>query len=93
MQVNNSYLSPKQGTLSGFLGDKTFTGLFADGLHIGKHVVEYPPGYTGALGGVKLPVSVPELLGAVDDDDGGEGKWIGKRMNEEYIDGSERGRL
>jgi len=61
-QINNSYLSPRTGILSGFLNSRTFSGLFTDGLHIGRHVIPYPPQYLYSIQGVALLSSPPSLL-------------------------------
>jgi hypothetical protein len=72
VQIENNFLFPRQGVISGLLPDRTFAGLFVDGLHIGAHIVPYPAGYLPLLTGVKLPLAPPSLLDAapVDDDDG-----------------------
>ncbi|KAF1350270.1 hypothetical protein EJ07DRAFT_184244 [Lizonia empirigonia] len=75
VQVELNFLFPRQGILSGLLPDRTFVGLFADGLHIGVHVVSYPTSYLPLLTGVKLLLPPPSLLSSVpDDDDSDTGK-------------------
>jgi hypothetical protein len=67
VQIDKNFLFPRQGVLSGLLPDRTFSGLFADGLHIGDHIVPYPAGYLPLLSGVKLPLAPPSLLNLVPD--------------------------
>ncbi|KAF1931836.1 uncharacterized protein M421DRAFT_90051 [Didymella exigua CBS 183.55] len=71
VQVEKNFLFPRQGVLSGLLPDRTFSGLFADGLHIGDHVVPYPGAYLPLLNGVKLP-PLSSLLNLVPDADDGD---------------------
>jgi hypothetical protein len=69
IQINNSFLSPKAGALSGYLpDDRTFVGAFTDGLHIGQSLVPYPVNYVTALIGVTLlnPTILPANLQITD---------------------------
>jgi hypothetical protein len=69
VQVNNAYLSPRLNAFSGFLTDRTYVGLFQDGLHIGKYTVPYPAQYLPLLAGYNLPPAPPTLLSNPGDDD------------------------
>ena len=69
VQVDRNFLFPRQGVLSGLLPDRTFSGLFADGLHIGDHIVPFPLAFLPLLAGLKLPLAPPSLLSGVDVDD------------------------
>lgn len=70
VQVDRNFLFPRQGVLSGLLPDRTFSGLFADGLHIGDHIVPFPPAFLPLLAGLNLPLLPPSLLsGVIPDDD------------------------
>jgi hypothetical protein len=69
VQVDRNFLFPRQGVLSGLLPDRTFSGLFADGLHIGDHVVPFPPAFLPLLTGLNLPLAPPSLLSGVVPDD------------------------
>jgi hypothetical protein len=54
VQIGKSLLFPRQGVLSGLLPDRTFTGLFLDGLHVGSAKVSYPVEFMPMLVGLKL---------------------------------------
>ena len=69
VQVDRNFLFPRQGVLSGLLPDRTFSGLFADGLHIGDHIVPFPPAFLPLLAGLNLPLLPPSLLSGVIPDD------------------------
>jgi hypothetical protein len=69
VQVNNAYLSPRLNAFTGFLEDRTYVGLFQDGLHIGRHIVPYPAPYLPLIKGFTLPAAPPTLLSNPGDDD------------------------
>jgi hypothetical protein len=66
VQVNNSFLQPRRGILSGFLPDRTLAGLFLDGLHVGQHIIPYPVAYLTIIAGISLPVAPAGLGNIVD---------------------------
>ncbi|KAL5115583.1 hypothetical protein ACEQ8H_006559 [Pleosporales sp. CAS-2024a] len=45
VQINTSYLQPKRGIFAGYLAGQVLAGTFLDGLHIGNHLIPYPPGF------------------------------------------------
>jgi hypothetical protein len=71
VQVNDAYLSPRLNAFTGFLEDRTYVGLFLDGLHIGRHIVPYPAPYLALIKGYTLPAAPPSLLTNPGDDDDG----------------------
>ncbi|KAH7409768.1 hypothetical protein DE146DRAFT_642917, partial [Phaeosphaeria sp. MPI-PUGE-AT-0046c] len=62
VRIDESYLVPMTGRFVGYLPDDTLAGLFVDGLHIGEHVVPYPPEYLKLLIQYHLDVAPLELL-------------------------------
>jgi hypothetical protein len=70
VQINNAFLQPRRGILSGFLNDRTLCGLFQDGLHIGRHIIPYPPQYLFVITGIALPIAPAGLGGLI-----GDGSW------------------
>ncbi|KAH4228391.1 hypothetical protein HBI05_204640 [Parastagonospora nodorum] len=67
VQINNSFLQPKRGILSGFLPDRLLCGLFSDGLHIGRHIVPYPTAYVQVIIGINLSPPPAGLGSSLDD--------------------------
>jgi len=74
VKVASSYLVPRAGQFIGFLPDYTLVGLFADGLHIGEHVIAFPEAYVKLLLKYRLQVAPLALLDSLLPDDDGSGK-------------------
>jgi hypothetical protein len=57
VQINNSFLQPARQILAGFLSDRTLAGLFADGLHIGQHIIPYPVAYIRVIASLSITLA------------------------------------
>lgn len=58
VQVDDSFVSSLTRELLVFLPDGIMVGLFNDGLHIGEHVVPYPPEFSRIVTMYSFPMPV-----------------------------------